>query len=224
VSLRQSDAQPRFEPPPLTARIEGQRLTLRAPMATDVPEARRVLRRNAEHLRPWSPLPPAGEDPSSLTEVSKAILRQRREWKRGESFIFFATPRENEDRILGRVALTGVTRQAFQNAYIGYWIDHDFQRQGLMTEAVGLATSFAFGALRLHRVQGAVMPSNLASLRVLEKLAYRREGLAERYLQIAGRWEDHVLLAVTAEEWPAATPFDRGSSISSNREARRTDG
>jgi ribosomal-protein-alanine N-acetyltransferase len=189
--------------PPLSIRLEGERVVLRAPRATDVPQARRLLRRNAEHLRPWSPVPPAGEDPSSLTEISKAILRQRREWKRGDSFIFYVTDLHNDEAIIGRVALTGVTRGAFQNAYLGYFIDVDQQRRGLTTEAVALATRFAFDDAQLHRVQAAVMPNNDASLRVLEKVAFRREGVAERYLQIAGQWETHVLFAVTAEEWAA---------------------
>jgi ribosomal-protein-alanine N-acetyltransferase len=192
--------------PPLDTRVQGDRVALRAPRATDVPEARRLLRRNAEHLRPWSPVPPAGEDPSSLTEISKAILRQRREWKRGDSFIFYVTEKDDDGgSIIGRVALTGITRGAFQNAYLGYFIDAEHQRRGLMTEAVSLATGFAFGAAGLHRVQAAVMPSNEASLRVLAKVGFRREGVAERYLQIAGQWESHVLFAVTVEEWPALT-------------------
>jgi ribosomal-protein-alanine N-acetyltransferase len=187
--------------PPLTVRVAGERVAIRVPRATDVPEARRLLRRNADHLRPWSPIPPPGEDPSSLTEISKSILRQRREWKRGESFIFYVTPLADDDSIIGRVALTGVTRRAFQNAYLGYFIDVEHQRQGLMTEAVALATGFAFGLAQLHRVQAAVMPNNDASLRVIEKVGFRREGIAEGYLQIAGRWETHILYALTAEEW-----------------------
>jgi ribosomal-protein-alanine N-acetyltransferase len=74
-----------------------------------------------------------------------------------------------------------------------------------MTEAVRAATTFAFAFARLHRVQAAVMPSNRASQRVLEKAGFRREGLAERYLCIAGAWQDHFVFAVTADEWPRAT-------------------
>ncbi len=187
--------------PALSLRTEGTRIAIRAPRATDVPELRWVLRRNADHLRPWSPLPPAGEDPSSLTELSKAVLRQRREWKRGESFVFLVVLAGDDERILGRIALTAVVRGVFQNAYLGYWIDAEHQGRGLMTEAVRLATSFAFEGVRLHRVQAAVMPTNLGSVRVLDKAGYRREGLAERYLQIGGRWEDHLLFGVTSEEW-----------------------
>ena len=103
--------------------------------------------------------------------------------------------------LIGRVALGGVLLGAFQNAYLGYWIDADHQSRGLMTEAVGAATTFAFDTAGLHRIQAAVMPRNAASQRVLEKVGYRREGVALKYLCIAGRWEDHVLFAMTADEW-----------------------
>ena len=84
---------------------------------------------------------------------------------------------------------------------MGYWIDAEHQGRGLMTEAVRATTWFAFRAAALHRVQAAVMPRNAGSQRVLEKVGYRREGVAARYLCIAGAWEDHVVFAVTREEW-----------------------
>jgi [ribosomal protein S5]-alanine N-acetyltransferase len=188
--------------PPLTTRIATERLVLRAPRTTDVPELRRVLRANSAHLKPWSVAPAPGDDPSSLTSVSRAVLRHRREWKRGQAFVMMVTPVEREGRILGRIALGGILLGAFQNAYLGYWMDAEHQGRGLMTEAVRAATTFAFDVVGLHRVQAAVMPRNGASMRVLEKIGYRREGMAERYLCIAGAWEDHVLFALTAEEWP----------------------
>jgi ribosomal-protein-alanine N-acetyltransferase len=106
---------------------------------------------------------------------------------------------------MGRIRFGGVVRGAFSSAYLGYWIDGESQSQGYMTEALRDAVSFAFGAAGLHRVQAAVMPRNTASLRVLAKLGFRKEGESLRYLQIAGRWEDHHLFAVTAEEWPATS-------------------
>jgi ribosomal-protein-alanine N-acetyltransferase len=208
-------------PPPLSIRLETSRLLLRPPQPSDVPGVRRLLRRNAEHLRPWSPVPRAGEDPSSLTEISKSILRQRREWSKGEAFVFFivsrdgtsaALPRrglQEAEPLLGRIALTGIMRGAFMNAHLGYWIDGEYQGQGYATEAVGNAVALAFGALGLHRVQAAVMPHNAASLRVLAKLGFRKEGECARYLQIAGRWEDHHLFAMTREEWGTPSPQSR---------------
>jgi ribosomal-protein-alanine N-acetyltransferase len=201
------------EIPPLATRLVTERLVLRAPRTTDVPELRRLLRANAVHLRPWSAAPAPGEDPTSLTAVSRSVLRHRREWKRGQAFVFLVTTREDGQPgtsaenaphpggVIGRIALGGVLRGAFQNAYLGYWIDVAKQGLGLMPEAVRAATTFAFHRVGLHRVQAAVMPRNGRSMRVLEKVGYRREGLALRYLSIAGAWEDHVLFAVTAEEW-----------------------
>jgi ribosomal-protein-alanine N-acetyltransferase len=193
---------PVWEVPSLATRIVTERLILRPPRPTDVSEMRRAVRTNAAHLRPWTVAPAAGEDPSSLTAISRAVVRHRREWKRGQSFVFLLLPRADENRVVGRVTLLGILRGAYQNAYLGYWIDAAEQNRGLMTEGVRAATTFAFRAAGLHRVQAAVMPRNLASQRVLEKAGYRREGLAARYLCIAGAWEDHALFAVTADEWP----------------------
>jgi ribosomal-protein-alanine N-acetyltransferase len=133
--------------------------------------------------------------------VSRAVLRHRKEWKRGQAYVLVVTPREDDRRIVGRIALGGVLLGAFRNAYLGYWIDGDHQGKGLMTEAVKATTRFAFDIVGLHRVQAAVMPRNVASQRVLAKVGYRQEGLAERYLCIAGTWEDHMMFAMTREEW-----------------------
>jgi ribosomal-protein-alanine N-acetyltransferase len=194
---------PNAAAPPLSTQISTERLILRPPRTTDVPAFRHALRRNHAHLKPWSVAPVGAEDPTSLTSVSRTVLRNRREWKQGVAYVLLITPRDDETLLIGRVALGGVLRGAFQNAYLGYWIDGDRQGQGLTTEAVVAATSFAFSSVGLHRVQAAVMPGNVASQRVLTKVGYRREGVAERYLCIAGRWEDHVLFAATEEEWAA---------------------
>jgi len=186
--------------PPLTTRITTARLAMRPPRATDVAELRAHLRRSAAHLRPWSPAPQGAEDVTSITTLSRVVARQRREWRRGSAFALLLTSREDERRVVGRVTLGTVVRSVFQNAYLGYEIDADEVGKGYATEAVAAALAFAFGACQLHRVQAAVMPSNTRSVRVVEKLGFRREGLAERYLCIAGAWEDHVLYARTFDE------------------------
>jgi ribosomal-protein-alanine N-acetyltransferase len=196
-------------PPPLSARLATERLVLRAPRTEDVAALRLVLRKNSAHLQPWSVTPAPGEDPASLTSVSRSVLRYRKEWKQGQAYVLLITPRGNEREILGRVALGGIQRGAFLNAHLGYWIDAAHEGKGLMTEAVREATAFAFAGIGLHRVQAAVMPRNQASHRVLEKVGYRREGMAERYLYIAGAWEDHVLYALTREDAAPAPPTTR---------------
>ena len=165
-----------------------------------------MLRVNHEHLRPWNPAPPPGGDPTTLTEVSKSILRQRRDWKHGTGFVFMVATRVKPERFIGKVALNGVMRGAMHGAYLGYWMVAEEQGKGLAREAIGAVLDFAFGPAGLHRIQAAIMPRNARSLRVIEKLAFRREGYAERYLQIAGTWEDHILFARTREEHVGLLP------------------
>lgn len=186
--------------PSLTTRLLTPRLVLRPPRTGDVAEIRRLLRVNDQHLRPWNPASPPGEDPSSITEVSKAVLRQRRDWKQGRGYVLMVALTERPGTFVGKIALNGIIRGAMFGAYLGYWIAADAQGQGYVTEAISAVLDFAFGPAGLHRIQAAIMPRNARSLRVAEKLGFRREGYAERYLQIAGNWEDHVLFAKTREE------------------------
>ena len=186
--------------PSLTTRLVTPRLVLRPPRTTDVTEIRRLLRANHEHLKPWNPVPPPGEDSSSITEVSKTVLRQRREWKLGRGFVFMVAEREHPTAFIGKIALSGIMRGAMYGAYLGYWMSSDTQGRGYVTEALAAVLDFGFGPAGLHRVQAAIMPRNARSLRVIEKLSFRKEGYAERYLQIAGKWEDHEIYARTREE------------------------
>ena len=105
------------------------------------------------------------------------------------------------DAFVGEINLNGIQRGAFKNAYVGYWIDEALAGQGYTPEAAVVMFRFAFEDLDLHRLQVAVIPRNTASRRVAAKLDLRDEGTALRYLEIDGRWEDHVRYAITAEEW-----------------------
>jgi ribosomal-protein-alanine N-acetyltransferase len=101
----------------------------------------------------------------------------------------------------GEVNLNGVVRGAMQGGTIGYWIDEAKAGNSYMSEAVLVLAKFAFDELRLHRVEVCIIPRNAASHRVVEKLALRHEGIAERFLEINGVWEDHVRYGFTIEEW-----------------------
>jgi [ribosomal protein S5]-alanine N-acetyltransferase len=184
---------------PLATRLVGSRVLLRAQRAADAPALLEFHRRNADHLRPWRPAPPRGTNPLTRAVIESSIHNARAQWRRDAKYDLLVVARSPGEPIVGSVALS-VQRGAFQSAYLGYHIDSEVQGQGLMTEAVGLAVDFAFGVLELHRVQAAILPRNDASRRVLAKSGFRREGLALRYLQIAGRWEDHELHAITREE------------------------
>jgi ribosomal-protein-alanine N-acetyltransferase len=192
----------RVKAPSLATVLRTPRLILRPGRESDVGTLLHALRKNADHLRPWSPAPPPGQKRPTLASAAHEIARFRALWRRGISCAFYLFHGEDKKRIVGRATLGTISRGVFQNAYLGYWIDEDLQGTGLMTEAVRKVVDFAFSEAELHRVQAGVMPRNAGSIRVLEKCGFRREGQAERYLKIADRWEDHVLFAVTAEEWP----------------------
>ena len=104
-------------------------------------------------------------------------------------------------------ALNEIVRGAFQSAHAGWQVGADRVGRGYGTEGVTALVDHGLEAgaegLGLHRIQANIMPENRASLRIAEKVGFRREGLGVRYLRIAGRWEDHVMLAITREEWPA---------------------
>ena len=105
------------------------------------------------------------------------------------------------DRFVGEITLSSIQRGPFQNAFVGYWVDEAMAGQGYAPEATVAVLRFAFEELGLHRVEIAIVPRNRPSRRVVEKLRLREEGVALRYLEIDGHWEDHVRYAMTAEEW-----------------------
>ena len=106
-----------------------------------------------------------------------------------------------DHRLSGEVNLNHVVRGAMQSGVIGYWIDRARAGRGLMPESVVVLCAFAFEQLDLHRVEICIVPRNHNSRRVMEKLAIREEGVAQRFLEINGVWEDHVRYGITVEEW-----------------------
>jgi ribosomal-protein-alanine N-acetyltransferase len=163
----------------------------------DAPLLLDLYLRNTHFLRPWEPLhddvwlTPRGQE-GALTATLRA---QQQGALRDFMILDGGVP-------AGRVTLSEISRGAFQNAYLGYFVSEELNDRGIATAAARLAIRHAFTVQRLHRVQAAIMPRNAASIRVVEKAGMRREGLALRYLRIDGRWEDHLIYAVTAEEWP----------------------
>jgi len=179
--------------------LPGRRLYLRTLVDSDHAAWYEVRSRCRDWLVPWEPrpagTPPASEDRASFS--ARCALREReRQIGTGFGFGIFV-----DDRFAGEVTLSSIQRGPFQSASIGYWIDRDLAGQGLVPEAVVVTLRFAFETLGLHRVEISIIPRNAASRRVVEKLGLRVEGLAERYLEIDGVWEDHIRFAVTAEEW-----------------------
>lgn len=154
--------------------------------------------RNRQHLAPWEPL----RTESFFTLDHHLEARQLSELERlnGRGYAFAVM---SGKRLAGRASLSDVTRGVFQSAYIGYLTDSAMLGRGVATGAVSEVLRIAFEELGLHRVQAAVMPSNAPSQRVLEKMGFTRIGVSPKYLYINGTWEDHVLYAITVEEFAA---------------------
>ena len=147
-----------------------------------------LLRINREFLAPWEPI----RDPEFFTlagqrtEIEK-LLEAR---KRGVSVAYVIV---DEDRIVGRVTLSNIVRGAFQSGNLGYWVSSADNGRGHATIAVAAIAETAFTELGLHRIEAGTLRYNFASQRVLEHNGFESFGVARRYLQIAGRWQDHVL-------------------------------
>lgn len=183
-----------------SATLTGPRVVLRPLVASDFDAWQDVRRRNREWLSRWEPsrytgAPDAVENRDAFASRCDARAHEIRTGT-GYGFGVFI-----DDRFAGEVNLSSVQRGPFQNAYIGYWIDEAQAGRGYIPEAVVLALQFAFDQMRLHRLQVSIIPRNVASNRVVEKLGLRFEGTAERYLEINGVWEDHCRYAITSEEW-----------------------
>jgi ribosomal-protein-alanine N-acetyltransferase len=169
------------------------------PLKQEDAEALWKLRlRNQSFLQPFEPIRPASH--FTLQACLEQIESAQRDWEQDKAYAFGIFLAGSNEQI-GRVALSNVVRGAWQNATIGYFMDQQHNGKGFMTEAVKQAVAFAFEEAGLHRVQAAVMPRNVGSIRVLEKAGFRYEGLSLRYLQINGEWEDHCIYAITREEF-----------------------
>lgn len=153
--------------------------------------------RNRDFFQPFEPI--RDESYFSLEGQEKEIAACIHGVESGQSYIF-GIFLQGTDELIGRIALTSVSRGPFQNAYLGYNMDQQHNGKGYGTAAVVLCITFAFEQLGLHRIQAGVMSRNLPSIRILEKIGFRQEGLAQRYLKINGKWEDHVLFAITTED------------------------
>lgn len=123
------------------------------------------------------------------------LVEWNREEEAGTAVRFVATEPDRSNVIVGFAALTNISRGVFQACNLGYSIGKRFEGRGYMTEMVAAVVDYAFTDLDLHRVMANYMPENERSGAVLARLGFEREGLARRYLKIAGVWRDHVLTA-----------------------------
>ena len=185
------------ESPPV---LTGRRVRLRPLVPSDFAQWREVRGHNGAWLTRWEPAKPKGAPDPDVSRSAFAARCGARDRERhlgtGYGFGVFV-----DGTLVGEMNVAGVTRGPFQSCHVGYWIDQRHAGNGYIPEAVVAGLRFAFEELDMHRVEIAIVPRNERSRRVVEKLALRSEGVALRFLEINGCWEDHERFAITAEEW-----------------------
>ncbi|MFB0833866.1 GNAT family N-acetyltransferase [Arthrobacter halodurans] len=183
--------------------LESGDLVLRPLRQRDKAEWMALRRRNADWLKAWEATQPdpSGPLPSYRSMVS-SLNAQARAGQSMPWVIAIREPRAARPVMAGQLTVSGILWGSALTASLGYWVDREQAGRGLAPTAVALATDHCFGALGLHRMEINIRPENAASLRVVEKLGFRDEGLRRAYLHIDGRWADHRTFALTAEEVP----------------------
>ncbi|GAA4376861.1 GNAT family N-acetyltransferase [Paeniglutamicibacter cryotolerans] len=183
--------------------VDGGDIVLRPIRRGDKHEWMHLRRVNASWLAPWEPSQPVPDGTApTYGEMVSGLNRQARS---GHCLPWLITRRDpllSRVPIVGQLTVSGISYGAARSASLGYWVDSSCAGHGIVPTAVALATDHCFGTLGLHRMEINIRPENAASLRVVQKLGFRDEGLRERYLHINGAWADHRTFALTSEEVP----------------------
>jgi ribosomal-protein-alanine N-acetyltransferase len=187
--------------------IDGNGIFLRVPRMNDFEEWSSLRGASREFLSPWEPVWP--EDDLTRSAFRRRIRRYERDLheESGYAFLVFRKP----DRMMvGGATLTNLRRGAAQAGSLGYWMGQAYAGKGYMSAAIAALVPFAHSMLRLRRIEAACLLSNVASIRLLEKMNFTREGTARQYLSIAGAWQDHLLYARIATDPlpPSRAPKD----------------
>lgn len=179
-----------FKAPSPEPRLMGEKVVVRPPCMDDFPAWRAERLASQAFLVPWEP---EWRDDDHLAANFRARLRRYDELMAGDmAFPFFIFSRESQ-AFLGAITVSHIRRGVADMATLGYWVGASHARKGYMTDAIRVVSQHAFTHLSLHRLEAACLPRNAASIKLLQRSGFEREGYARQYLKIAGRWEDHLL-------------------------------
>ena len=173
-------------------RLETERMVLRLPAHGDYSAWSNLRAESREFLTPWEPVWHA--DHLSRRAFTNRVYWAARASRSGTSLPLFLV--RHDGVLLGAITLDGIRRGPAQMGTLGYWIGAPFARQGYMREAIGAVVAHAFGPMDLSRIEAACLPENAASRGALESCGFKYEGVAQSYLQINGRWRNHVQYSI----------------------------
>ena len=170
--------------------IEAEKVTLRMPVMGDHHAWVRLRQDGEESLKPWEPV--WAPDHFSKRAFSNRVFWARKTYETGRGVPLFIVRREDK-ALLGAITLDNIRRGPAMSGALGYWIGANYVRNGYMSDAIQSVVHYAFYHMDISRVEAATLPENAASRGLLEKTGFKYEGVAQSYLQIAGRWRTHVL-------------------------------
>jgi ribosomal-protein-alanine N-acetyltransferase len=173
-------------------RVETERMTLRLPEHGDWRQWSELRDTSAEFLSKWEPV--WANDHLTRRSFTNRVYWAQRAEAQGTALPMLLIRRE-DNQLLGALTLDNIRRGPAQAGTLGYWIGQPYSRQGYMREAILALTHHAFTRMDLSRMEAACLPENAPSRGVLEKCGFKYEGVAQSYLQINGRWRNHVLYA-----------------------------
>ncbi|MFV0341814.1 MAG: GNAT family N-acetyltransferase [Anaerocolumna sp.] len=146
--------------------------------------------RNKAFLKEWDP---ARTDAFYAVEYhQEQLMNEVKNIKSNAMLRLWLFSKTQEDKVIGMISFSNIVRGVFLSCHLGYSLDEAYINQGYMTEALKRGIDIIFKEYKLHRIEANIMPRNLPSRAVLEKLGFREEGLAKEYLKINGKWEDHI--------------------------------
>lgn len=181
---------------PLSFALTHDDVRLRIVRIKDAKQLEKLVLGNREWLRPWEATNPEGPTRFDIRGQIRGLLRQM-DNQAGLPFVI-----EYAGDIVGQLNVSNIVFGSVSSCVLGYWIAPEFAGKSITTTAVALATDYLLNIVGLHRVEIDIRPENNASLRVVQKLGFRYEGLKERYLHINNDWRDHFVFALTHEEVP----------------------
>ena len=172
--------------------LAGKRIILRPPVMEDFQAWVELREESRDFLEPWEP---EWNDGEFSRHNFRLRLKAYRDWAQADHALSLFVFSSTSPKLLGGITLGNIRRGVQQSGTLGYWIGARHARQGYMSEAVHLLVSYGFAEFRLHRIEAACLPRNIASRALLHSCGFAEEGLARSYIKIAGKWEDHVLYA-----------------------------
>ncbi|MEW6255698.1 MAG: GNAT family protein [Pseudomonadota bacterium] len=172
--------------------IAGERVYLRVPQLGDFAQWRDLRETSRAFLTPWEPVWPA--DDLTKAAFRRRLRRYARDIVNDEAYPLLVF-RTADQCLVGGLTLSNVRRGICQSAYLGYWMGEPYAGKGLMSAALRAFLPVAEQSLGLHRIEAACMTNNVPSLRLLESVGFKFEGIARKYLCINGTWEDHFIYA-----------------------------